>query len=173
MRKHDHLKVPWLAASPDGLVTDPRINDIQGLVEIKCPGRAKDVSLMDLATMKSSNFYLKESDGKLHLKKNHDYYYQIKILLVRNIQNHWSLSYVCLQIQGQLHILKRRWCDFVVWTPREDDYSQERIYYDQKFWEEKMLPKLNNFYLTSLLPEVVSPRHPCGQEIRTNFQVVL
>ena len=69
MRKHDHLKVPWLAASPDGLVTDPRSNDIQGLVEIKCPGRAKDVSLMDLATMKSSNFYLKESNGKLHLKK--------------------------------------------------------------------------------------------------------
>lgn len=51
-----------------------------------------------------------------------------------------------------------------MWTPRENDYSQERIYYDQKFWEEKMLPQLNNFYLASLLPEVVSPQenHPSG-----------
>ena len=36
-----------------------------------------------------------------------------------------------------------------------------------------MLPNLNKFYLTSLLPEVVSPRHPSGQDIRINFHVVL
>ena len=70
------IKVPWLAASPDGLVADPCSGDIRGLVEIKCPGCAKDVSLMDLATMKSSDFCLKECNGKLHLKKNH--YYQVK-----------------------------------------------------------------------------------------------
>ena len=36
-----------------------------------------------------------------------------------------------------------------------------------------MFPNLNKFYLTSLLPEAVSPRHPSGQDIRTNFHVDL
>ena len=72
-------KVPWLAASPDGLVNDPSTNDTEGLVEIKCPARAKDILLMALATKKSYNFYLKETNGRLSLKRNHDYYYQISL----------------------------------------------------------------------------------------------
>ena len=68
-----------LAASPDGLVNDPSTDDIEGLVEIECPARAWDMSLMALATTKSSNFYLKETNGRLSLKRNHDYYYQVSL----------------------------------------------------------------------------------------------
>ena len=111
----------WLAASPDGLVLDPSNDDELGLVEIKCPFRAKDATLINLCTGKCNGFFLKHSDGQLSLKRNHDYYYQV---------------------QGQMHILKRNWCDFVVWIPRNDDYVQERIYYDNDFWKDKMIPKL-------------------------------
>ena len=62
--------------------------------------------------------------------------------------------------------------NFIVWAPQDDDYSEERIYYNHEFWEEKMLPNLNKFYLTSLMPEAVSPCRPSGQDICTNFHVV-
>ena len=45
--------------------------------------------------------------------------------------------------------------------------------YDHELWEEKMLPNLNKFHLTSPLPEAVSPRHPSGQDNRTNFHIGL
>lgn len=37
------------------------------------------------------------NNGKLILKRNYPYYYQV---------------------QGQLNITKRTWCYFVVWTPK-------------------------------------------------------
>ena len=131
---------------------DPSSDNELGLVEIKCPFRAQDAPLINLSTGKSNNFFLKHSEGQFSLKRNHDYYYQI---------------------QGQLHILKRQWCDFVVWTPRKDDYALERIHYDNNFWEEKMIPKLTKFYLSSLLPEAAAPRHTSLQLIREDFEVVL
>jgi len=133
-------------------VLDPSTDNELGLVEIKCPFSAQDTPLINLSTGKSNNFFLKHSDGQFSLKRNHDYYYQI---------------------QGQMHILKRQWCDFVVWTPRKDDYVQERIHYDSKFWEEKMIPKLSKFYLSSLLPEAAAPRHTSLKPIHKDFVVVL
>ena len=65
---------PWLGASPDGLVRDPLSNDPDGLLEIKCPFRAKDATLLQLCTDKSlkpSNMFLKyePKTNKFSLKK--------------------------------------------------------------------------------------------------------
>ena len=68
------------------------------------------------------------------------------------------------QVQGVMAITKRRWCDFVVWTPK--GISIERIDYDSGFWADHMLPKFLAFYNNALLPELAAPEHPNGRPIR-------
>ena len=148
-RVHIDVAQGWLAASPDGLVYDPSTDNPDGLVEIKCPFRAVDTSLLDLCTkpeLKTSNFCLeyKSDTGHFRLKRSHHYYYQV---------------------QGQLHVTRRTWCDFFVWTPRQDDRVVEHIAADEVFWN-TIYPKLRRFYLGSMLPELVNPRHPSGQPVR-------
>ena len=55
-------------------------------------------------------------------------------------------------------VLNVEWCDFIVWTPSW--IFIERVAFDNKFWEEKCLPKLSSTYIHVLAPELVYPR--CG-----------
>ena len=112
-----------MGASPDGLVTDPSEQQPHRLVEIKCPARAETLPLFDLCTKKEykSMFCLQHADDKYELKKRNSYYYQI---------------------QGQLNITRRNWCDFVVWIPSMtiDNFFVERIYYDNSLWSNTIYP---------------------------------
>ena len=136
----------------DGIVNDPSsINDPHGLLEVKCPASAESTSPEELCG--KPNFLLKYNDGKFHLKTSHDYYYQI---------------------QGQLHFTCRLWCDFVVWTPLGIPLSPpsytpitvERINVDDNFWwNTKIFPRLVDFYMKHMLPEIASPLHLSGQSI--------
>ena len=73
-------------------------------------------------------------DGKLKLKESHYYY---------------------AQVQGQMAVGERPWCDFVVFTLK--GISVERIRYNQEYWKDKLLPKLTSFYDNCVAPELVSP----------------
>jgi len=124
------VKHPWLAASPDGFVYDPASDPPEGLVELKNPYTARDKTLIEAAGCK--NFCLQlDKEGKLALKRNHDYYYQI---------------------QCAMFCTKHQWCDFVVMTK---DLHLERIYFDLNFCK-KFVPKLCEFYFTAILPELAS-----------------
>jgi putative phage-type endonuclease len=80
---------PFLAASPDGWVTDTCCG--KGILEIKCPFSLKD-------EMPDSAAYLtRDADGALALRKSHQYY---------------------KQVQGQLNICDVEYCDFIVWTAK-------------------------------------------------------
>ena len=86
---------PFLGASPDASVYDPS-NSLQpfGFVEIKCPHKYKDVTPDCAATNK--DFVLeREPGGQLVFKRTHVYY---------------------SQVQGQMGIGGREWCDFVVYS---------------------------------------------------------
>ena len=64
----------WLAARPDGLLGG------DGMVEVKCPYRARETSLATLAT--GPGFCLQqEEDGRLALNIDHDYYYQVPVVI--------------------------------------------------------------------------------------------
>jgi len=82
--------LPFLAASPDGLI----LND--SLVEIKCPASAKTLTPEEGIIMKKIKSCVIEN-GQLHLKRNDNYFYQV---------------------QGQLHITNKTYCYFCIWTPR-------------------------------------------------------
>ncbi len=85
-----------------------------GLLEIKCPDTD------NLHTLK----YLNETDGKIELKKNHNYFFQV---------------------QMQMAVTGLEWCDFFVWL--ENDSHLETIRFDEVFWQEakdKLDYKINN-----------------------------
>lgn len=126
------MQYGFLAASPDGLI------DADGIIEVKCPySLAKKGITIDFAAKNIKTFYLKfdENTQKINLKATHDYYFQI---------------------QGQLHIIQKLYCDFIVWTPLE--MFVERIVKNDEFWYSKMETNLVQFYHKALIPEIVDPR---------------
>lgn len=134
-----HPEHHWLAASPDGLVTDPAVSDPTGIVEFKNPYKHREVLLKDAAS-EAKDFCLtvNAQTSSLRLKKSHHYYYQIQAAMF------------CTRVQ---------WCDFVVRT--NVDIHVERVQWDPQFWM-PVLPKLQNFYFTAILPELALPRMHTG-----------
>jgi hypothetical protein len=51
-----------------------------------------------------------------------------------------------IQIQGQLFVTQRKYCDFIVWTPKQINVETvETIVVGDQFME-NILPKLKHFY---------------------------
>ena len=90
-------KHPFLGASPDAYVFDPSGTDPYGLIEIKCPFKYCDLYPEEASRQTDFFCTLSMKDGRqiVELKHNHPYF---------------------AQIQGQLAITERSWCDFVVYT---------------------------------------------------------
>lgn len=109
-----------------------------GLIEIKCLPSIKG----KLRENKKRHCYSNTNDG-ISLKPMHNYYYQV---------------------QGQLNILKKDFCDFVIFT--EDDFHIERIIRNDDLWSNVMLPKLTTFYMNCILPEILDGRIPRGLKVR-------
>ena len=59
---------------------------------------------------------------------------------------------------------QRPWCDFVIYTTK--GLSVERIQFDNDYWTNTLLPKLESFYDNCIAPEVVSPLHTLGLPLR-------
>ena len=91
----------------------------------------------------ASNFYCNlDSTRKLKLKETHQYF---------------------AQVQGQMAIGERTWCDFMVYTQK--GLSIERIRFNKIFWE-NTFSKLKSFYDNCVVPEIVSPIHVVGLPVR-------
>ena len=116
---------PFLGASPDALI-ECCCCDGKGIVEIKCPFSSKDHHPSELHKLKNS--FLNE----IGLCQNHKYF---------------------TQVQGQLAICRKEYCDFVVWTPQ--GILIERIRENTNFTE-SLIRKLTKFYVEHMLPEVLT-----------------
>ena len=69
-------ELPWLAASPDAIVTDfSKASHRKGCLEVKCPYVCERQTVTD-ARKNVSGFYLADVDGKTELSKSHMYFYQ-------------------------------------------------------------------------------------------------
>lgn len=127
---------PFLCTSPDGLVGE------DGLLEVKCPFSVKDASSLIEAFTEKNKIGFKVVDGKLSLPTNHKYYFQI---------------------QGQLSITNRAWCDLYIWIPNDSQIIH--VKQNKDFWS-NIIPKLEQFYIECCVPEIVDPRLPRKQPIR-------
>ena len=87
--------------------------------------------------------YATLENGKLKLKKNDKYFYQI---------------------QGQMRIVGCQKCTFMVWTPL--GFLTDTISYDPNFWKIEMEGKLTSFFYECLLPEILDSRKARGLPFR-------
>ncbi|KAK7502268.1 hypothetical protein BaRGS_00006632 [Batillaria attramentaria] len=134
-----HKDLPYLATSPDGLVECEHCDPVDGVLEVKCPSSHKDLTPEEACNDKK--FFCELVNGSVHLKKGYNYYYQV---------------------QGQMGISGRTWCDFVVWTLK--GMSIERIAFDESHWQ-TMLTKLKGFYVDAVVPEIFTQRVKRGKSL--------
>ena len=138
---------PFLGASPDGAVYDPTsTSQPYGFLDIKCPYKVRDRTPEDACSLDGFCCTLQlNSDGipNLNLRKNHIYY---------------------AQVQGQMAVGQRPWCDFVIFTTKGT--SVQRILFDNDYWNKELLPKLASFYDNCIAPEIVSLIHVLGLPLR-------
>ena len=102
-------EISWLASSPDRVIYDQ--DEVQGVLEIKCPFSAREMTPLH-AAQKLPSFPCQVISGNFSLKINRDYY---------------------CQVQGQLAITHAQWCDFCLYTPH--GFSIEWITFDESFWK--------------------------------------
>ena len=101
---------PFLGATPDGGVYDPtNVQHPFGLLEVKCPFIHKEHTPIEACS--DSKFCCELNDGMIKLKNSH--------------------SYFC-QIQGQMAICKRQWCDFVIYTTK--GIAINCVHFNEEFW---------------------------------------
>lgn len=131
---------PFIGATPDGLIGEDTV------VEIKCPLTASKKGLSAAITEQKIQIIKYNKKTKTtSINENCNWYYQI---------------------QGQLHVTERPRCLLGIWEGENKPVHVEYIFKNDKFWEEKMEPKLKQFYLKCLLPEIVDARHTRGMAIR-------
>lgn len=121
-----HPDKPYLGASPDLLVECVCCGP--GVVEIKCPFSITHES----PSAENLNYICtKEGATMPTLKQNHAYF---------------------AQIQGQMALTRRKYCDFFVYTHK--GYFMQRIYFDNNHWCELLL-NLEYFFRNYLAEELV------------------
>ena len=134
---------PELSCSPDGLVCISNdVDSCEGLVEVKCPFTLKGADIHQFEQILSKKqrgpFCLHFRDKILQLKRSHAYYYQI---------------------QTQLGVMNRKWCDLIVWSAKSA--FVERIYADKTLFDEikETLIQFHHNYLCTELFEMRIPRN--------------
>ena len=103
----------------------------EGCIEIKCPYTVAEAAKI------TKDFCSSEVNGQLHLKPDHRYYHQI---------------------QAQMFITNRDYCDFVIWTPK--DMAVERRYLSKSGILGQNSGKSNSIFSCWLiLPELVAKHY--------------
>lgn len=123
-------KLPIIGASPDGIVSCDSCGI--GCVEIKCPYRLKDGMELKEFVRLGNCFLYADSEEKFHLKKSHEYYFQIQL---------------------QMFVSETKYCDFIVWSKHY--LHIERIYIDECFLEQN-LEKAVLYHKKIIVPELLS-----------------
>ena len=118
---------PFIGASPDGVVNCDCCGE--GCIEIKCPYNERGNTIAEAVT--NSNFCLQNINSEIKVDKKHPYY---------------------AQIQTQIHVCEKQYCDFIVWT--EADLHIERILADDLLWP-KLIQKASLIFHNSVLPEII------------------
>ena len=108
---------PFLGATPDALIHCDCCGD--GCLEIKCPFTGREKIIFELL---GDDSFLLDENVITKLNVNDNYYYQI---------------------QCQLFVTKKSYCDFFVWTTK--DWHLERISIDMEFCNE-MIAQSRKFF---------------------------
>ncbi|XP_078671834.1 uncharacterized protein LOC144911604 [Branchiostoma floridae x Branchiostoma belcheri] len=132
------LERPWLGASVDRLVQVA--GKTVGGLEVKCPYSKQGCTIEE--AIQDRAFFLTKVDGRVCLKPSHKYYHQV---------------------QGQLYCCDLEWVDFVVYFG-PGNIARDRIFVDSQ-WRQVNLPKLDHFFKSAILPELLTRRVRRGKKL--------
>lgn len=121
---------PQLAASPDRLVCCACCG--KGCIEIKCPYSLHVDNMTVAEYCKKPSSCLEWNHGQVRLKRNHAFYYQVQL---------------------QMYVTNREFCDFVVWSPQE--MFVERIKINKDFLKQAIHRALE-FHKKVIVPELLA-----------------
>src|SRR6185369_12266448 len=132
MRSH-----PWLAATPDFVITcyDRSKNLERFLVEVKAYTPKDFAHNHEELAYTYDDFCCQTKDGKLEIRKDHRFYYQII---------------------GQLNVTGLNRCDLVIWY--REAIRIITVNNDPEFWWKTIFPDLNDFYRSYCIPEMITRR---------------
>lgn len=141
-KEHDSFKInsvglfisethPYLAASPDGVVTCPCHGDY--LIEIKCPFTHRHSSVKDAAE-KDAKFPLRlslpDGQGSFEMSKTHPYYYQVQLqMFVTGIHRCFFIVFTNVDL---VYVLVKF----------DTDFMASKLHSAQQFWEKCVLPEM-------------------------------
>lgn len=135
---------PYLGATPDGLI------DSDGIVEVKCPSSAENLTPEEAIKSKKITFWMLNKSGEINgINKKHNWYFQV---------------------QGQLNVCEKMYCQFAVWTPK--GIKIEKIERDENLWKNIMVEKLKYFYLNCILPELADSRFLRSMPMRNPKEIL-
>uniref|UniRef100_A0A6G1RMV8 Translation initiation factor IF-2-like n=1 Tax=Hypotaenidia okinawae TaxID=2861861 RepID=A0A6G1RMV8_9GRUI len=123
-----HGEKKWIAASPDGIITESDTGKALGLLEVKCPYKHRNRTVREAC--KDKDFCLEVDGDSYALKKDHAYF---------------------TQVQCQLAATGFQQADFVVHTTKET--AVVPVEFDAKFWGQTV-PKLEKFYTQAVIPHL-------------------
>uniref|UniRef100_A0A8B9HXX5 YqaJ viral recombinase domain-containing protein n=1 Tax=Anser brachyrhynchus TaxID=132585 RepID=A0A8B9HXX5_9AVES len=123
-----HKEKTWIAASPDGVVTEADTGKPLGLLEVKCPYKHRNKTVREAC--KDRDFCLRVDGDSYALKRDHDYF---------------------TQVQCQLAAAGLQRADFVVHTKKETAVAP--VEFDDEFWGQTV-PKLEKFYTEAVIPHL-------------------
>ncbi|XP_029027751.1 uncharacterized protein LOC114868388 [Betta splendens] len=126
---------PWLAASPDGIVTDSKSG--QWVLEVKCPYKHRRSRVED-ACRDDPAFCLE-------IKKDQDEFRTAPVYHLKTSHSYFT------QIQCQLAVTGLRHADLVVFTLKET--AIVAVTFDPEMWKETV-SKLEVFYRDAVLPKL-------------------
>jgi hypothetical protein len=132
-------EVSFLAASPDMLVSCDCCGD--GLLEVKSTLKPKCNSCSSFCTCNLPDYFFISDDGKLEIRKKHKYF---------------------CQVQGQMAISKRMWCDFFVYSC--NGTFLRRINFQEDYYA-NVQSNLVDFFKTVIAPKCIEQKmcvSPCN-----------
>lgn len=137
---HITPEFPFLAASPDGILKCSCNGS--AVIEIKCPFKHKDSTIMDAANCDGEFCLQYLESGGFELKKNHAYYFQV---------------------QMQMLVCGMKTCYFVVNTTV--DIAILAIEYDEEFTD-PLINYFKEFTLRVILPELLGKFFTFGRYVK-------
>ncbi|KAF2882481.1 hypothetical protein ILUMI_23706 [Ignelater luminosus] len=123
----------FLGASPDGVINKNEIIEVKCLYKVAQLG----LSVQQAVERKCITCLEKDLQNKIRLRRNHDYFFQI---------------------QGHLAITGAEIRYFIVYTGDKNDIFIEEIKADKDIWNTIMLPKLIDFYVNCIAPNIIENR---------------
>lgn len=120
---------PALACSTDGIVLHADGSESDLLIEIKSVMKMYDP--------------LKKHTQMMAMGWTPPQYYH---------DHMWTTHYD--QIQGNLAIMNKKWCDYIVYCEPEKAVFTYRVEYNPDYWNNELLPKLKSFINSELEPRL-------------------